>query len=96
MVEPEEQWYTNEDSPTEGCSSDITSNPFNQPRNNNANYTMDKIIHGHKNLAYNSSIVMQFGRISTHEFTCDVMYPLSILQAFTIALSSFDSKLACE
>lgn len=45
---------------------------------------------------YNSSIVMQFGRISTHEFTCDVSHPLSILQAFSIALSSFDSKLACE
>lgn len=46
--------------------------------------------------AYNNSIVMQFGRISDHEFTCDVAYPLSILQAFSIALSSFDSKLACE
>lgn len=48
------------------------------------------------NLTYNSSIVMQFGRISSHEFTCDVTYPLSVLQAFSIALSSFDSKLACE
>lgn len=45
---------------------------------------------------YSSSIVMQFGRVSNHEFTCDVTYPLSILQAFSIALSSFDSKLACE
>ena len=44
----------------------------------------------------NDSIVMQFGRISDHEFTCDVGHPLSILQAFSIALSSFDSKLACE
>lgn len=50
----------------------------------------------HRSLTYNSSIVMQFGRISSHEFTCDVAYPLSILQAFAIALSSFDSKLACE
>jgi hypothetical protein len=51
----------------------------------------------HKSLlAYESSIVMQFGRISNHEFTCDVTHPLSILQAFSIALSSFDSKLACE
>lgn len=47
-------------------------------------------------LNYSSSIVMQFGRVSNHEFTCDVTYPLSILQAFSIALSSFDSKLACE
>lgn len=45
---------------------------------------------------YNNSIVMQFGRISDHEFTCDVSHPLSIIQAFAIALSSFDSKLACE
>ncbi|KAI1280681.1 Tubby -like protein [Halotydeus destructor] len=41
-------------------------------------------------------IVMQFGRVSDKEFTCDVTHPLTILQAFTIALSSFDSKLACE
>lgn len=54
------------------------------------------LLTGSKILAYNSSIVMQFGRISNHEFTCDVAYPLSILQAFSIALSSFDSKLACE
>lgn len=47
-------------------------------------------------LEFNESVVMQFGRISSHEFTCDVTYPLSILQAFAIALSSFDSKLACE
>ena len=60
---------------------------------------LDKIVAGggHKSLlAYESSIVMQFGRISDHEFTCDVTHPLSILQAFSIALSSFDSKLACE
>ncbi|XP_074602108.1 tub domain-containing protein ktub [Brevipalpus obovatus] len=42
------------------------------------------------------NIAMQFGRISEKEFTCDVNWPLSILQAFCIALSSFDSKLACE
>lgn len=51
---------------------------------------------GNKSMAYNSAIVMQFGRVSNHEFACDVAYPLSILQAFAIALSSFDSKLACE
>lgn len=49
-----------------------------------------------RNYAYNNSVVMQFGRISEHEFTCDVSHPLTILQAFTVALSSFDSKLACE
>ena len=41
-------------------------------------------------------ISMQFGRVSDKMFTCDVTWPLSILQAFCIALSSFDSKLACE
>ena len=29
-------------------------------------------------------------------FTCDYKYPLCAVQAFGIALSSFDGKLACE
>ena len=41
-------------------------------------------------------IVLQFGRISEDLFTLDYRFPLSALQAFSIALSSFDSKLACE
>ncbi|XP_050551709.1 protein king tubby isoform X3 [Spodoptera frugiperda] len=41
-------------------------------------------------------VVMQFGRISEDIFTMDFRYPLCALQAFGIALSSFDSKLACE
>lgn len=41
-------------------------------------------------------IIMQFGRISEDIFTIDYRYPLSAFQAFSIALSSFDSKLACE
>ncbi|XP_041969795.1 protein king tubby isoform X2 [Aricia agestis] len=41
-------------------------------------------------------VVMQFGRISEDLFTMDFRYPLCALQAFGIALSSFDSKLACE
>uniref|UniRef100_A0A1I8H125 ETS domain-containing protein n=1 Tax=Macrostomum lignano TaxID=282301 RepID=A0A1I8H125_9PLAT len=39
-------------------------------------------------------IVMQFGRISDDLFTMDFAYPLCALQAFGIALSSFDGKLA--
>ena len=39
---------------------------------------------------------MQFGRTDDHEFTMDFRYPLSAVQAFAIALSSFDSKLAVE
>lgn len=41
-------------------------------------------------------IVMQFGRVSEDVFTMDYRYPLCALQAFAIALSSFDHKLACE
>jgi hypothetical protein len=39
---------------------------------------------------------MQFGRVGVDTFTMDFQYPLSALQAFGIALTSFDPKLACE
>ncbi|CAF0838767.1 unnamed protein product [Didymodactylos carnosus] len=41
-------------------------------------------------------VVMQFGRVSDDVFTCDYKYPLCAVQAFGVALSSFDGKLACE
>jgi len=41
-------------------------------------------------------IIMQFGRIADDTFTIDYRYPLCAFQTFAIALSSFDSKLACE
>lgn len=41
-------------------------------------------------------IVMQFGRVAEDVFTMDYRYPLCAVQAFAIALSSFDGKLACE
>ncbi|CEP01335.1 unnamed protein product (mitochondrion) [Plasmodiophora brassicae] len=41
-------------------------------------------------------VIMQFGRVSKDNFTMDFRAPLSPLQAFAIALSSFDYKLACE
>jgi len=41
-------------------------------------------------------IVLQFGKVGKDLFTMDYCYPLSPLQAFTIALSSCDNKLACE
>ncbi|XP_053547028.1 tubby protein homolog [Bombina bombina] len=41
-------------------------------------------------------IVMQFGRVAEDVFTMDFRYPLCALQAFSVCLSSFDSKLACE
>ena len=40
-------------------------------------------------------IAMQFGRVSDDVFTMDFSYPLCAVQAFGIALASFDSKLAC-
>lgn len=39
---------------------------------------------------------MQFGRYTKEIFTMDFKYPLSMFQAFGIALSSFDKKLFCE
>lgn len=41
-------------------------------------------------------IVMQFGRVDADVFSMDYRYPLCAVQAFAIALSSFDGKLACE
>ncbi|RHZ50020.1 hypothetical protein Glove_508g78 [Diversispora epigaea] len=41
-------------------------------------------------------IIMQFGRVEEDTFTMDFMYPMCPLQAFAIALTSFDAKLACE
>lgn len=41
-------------------------------------------------------VVMQFGRVAEDVFTMDYRYPMCALQAFAIALSSFDNKLACE
>uniref|UniRef100_G7PQT0 TUB bipartite transcription factor n=1 Tax=Macaca fascicularis TaxID=9541 RepID=G7PQT0_MACFA len=49
-----------------------------------------QIIHGNDP----DYIVMQFGRVAEDVFTMDYNYPLCALQAFAIALSSFDSKLA--
>ena len=40
--------------------------------------------------------IMQFGRVGDDEFNLDVQWPMSLLQAFSIALSSFDSKLGCD
>ncbi|XP_058875404.1 tubby protein homolog [Acipenser ruthenus] len=41
-------------------------------------------------------IVMQFGRVAEDVFTMDYSFPMCALQAFSITLSSFDSKIACE
>lgn len=42
------------------------------------------------------TVLMQFGRVGKDAFTMDYQWPLCALQAFGIALSSFDYKIACE
>jgi hypothetical protein len=56
-------------------------------------YTSTNGIDSHVAVDY---IVMQFGKIDQDNFTMDFRYPLSPVQAFSIALTSFDAKLACE
>lgn len=41
-------------------------------------------------------IFLQFGRVEDHLFTMDFQWPMTPAQAFSICLSSFDSKIACE
>ncbi|KAJ8370380.1 hypothetical protein SKAU_G00104080 [Synaphobranchus kaupii] len=41
-------------------------------------------------------IVMQFGRVADDAFTLDYSYPMCAVQAFALALSSFDGKLKWE
>ena len=43
-----------------------------------------------------NSVVLQFGRVAKDEFTMDMQWPISPLQAFAITMSSFDSKIACD
>ena len=40
------------------------------------------------------SVVLQFGKVGKDDFTMDFQWPLSPFQAFALALSTFDSKLA--
>ncbi|CAF3607774.1 unnamed protein product [Adineta steineri] len=49
-----------------------------------------------ENDKHEEEVVMQFGRVNEDLFTCDYRYPLSAIQAFGIALSSFDSRIARE
>ena len=41
-------------------------------------------------------VVMQFGKRGDNGFSCDFQAPLSATQAFSIALTAFDNKIACE
>uniref|UniRef100_A0A5B6YTW3 Putative Tubby like protein 3 isoform 1 n=1 Tax=Davidia involucrata TaxID=16924 RepID=A0A5B6YTW3_DAVIN len=40
--------------------------------------------------------IIQFGKVGKDVFTMDYQYPISAFQAFSICLSSFDTKIACE
>lgn len=52
-----------------------------------------QIIHPRHDQEY---IILQFGRVGTDTFTMDLQYPMDLLTAFGIALSSFDPKRLCE
>jgi tubby-related protein 1 len=41
-------------------------------------------------------ITLQFGKIGKDDFSLDLQWPMTPLQAFAIVLSSFDSKIACD
>jgi tubby and related proteins len=43
-----------------------------------------------------NTVVLQFGRVSKDEFSMDMQWPVSPLQAFAITMTSFDSKIACD
>jgi len=43
-----------------------------------------------------SRVILQFGRTGDDTFTLDFEHPMTPLQAFAVALTSFDAKLACE
>lgn len=42
------------------------------------------------------AVILQFGRVAKDDFTLDFQWPLTPVQAFAIALSSCDGKLACD
>jgi tubby-related protein 1 len=41
-------------------------------------------------------VKLQFGRLGDDSFSLDFTWPFSPIQAFGIAISSFDYKIACE
>ncbi|KAJ9453228.1 Tubby protein-like protein 1 [Diplonema papillatum] len=47
-----------------------------------------------KNVA--EQVLVQFGKTGTDKFTLDFQHPINGLQAFAMALTAFDNKLACE
>ena len=43
-----------------------------------------------------NKVYLQFGRVGDSHFNIDFSWPLSPIQAFAVALTSFDNKFACE
>lgn len=43
-----------------------------------------------------NTVLLQFGRVGKDDFTMDMQWPFTPLQAFAVTLSSFDSKIACD
>lgn len=43
-----------------------------------------------------NKVYLQFGRVGDQLFNLDFQWPFSPVQAFAIALTSFDNKFACE
>jgi tubby-related protein 1 len=43
-----------------------------------------------------NKVYLQFGKVDEDKFTLDYRHPITAIQAFSIALSAFDTKLACE
>eukprot|EP01135_Chromosphaera_perkinsii_P003244 Nk52_evm19s239 gene=Nk52_evmTU19s239 len=41
-------------------------------------------------------VLLQFGKVGDDAFTMDYQFPMTAIQAFSIVLSSFDGKIACE
>lgn len=70
----------------------------------NAGYVLDygdhKIIKSIKNFQLveigESDVILQFARTGKDSFILDFTYPLSPLQAFFVAISSIEKKMACE
>ncbi|GMH32715.1 hypothetical protein BSKO_00549 [Bryopsis sp. KO-2023] len=41
-------------------------------------------------------VILQFGKVGQDTFTMDFMWPICALQAFSLCMTSFDNKFACE
>lgn len=63
-----------------------------QGRANQASVKNFQLCHSHNV----EMVIMQLGKVEQDVFIMDFRYPLSAVQAFGIALSSFDCKIACE